>query len=119
MVIKILPKGPKPVDPTVETLITIVALAAVVLGFVFPRYLAGIAQRASANATQAAQRLQWLARSVMGFAFIEACSLFAIVLHSLGADLRRSELLIGVGIVATVFFSPGAPPPDDRDSGQS
>jgi hypothetical protein len=59
----------------------------------------------------------WFARSVIGFAFIEACSLFGVALHAMGADIRRSELLIGIGIVATVFFSAGEAPADEGDSG--
>jgi hypothetical protein len=117
MVIKVLPAAASPVDPMMETLLTIIALASVVVGLVLPRILPGLAKNVPDHVPQA-QRLQsWFTRSVLGFAFVEACSLFGIALHALGASLHRSELLIGIGIVATVFVSAGEPPTDEGESG--
>lgn len=108
--------SPRPLDPTAGMVITGLALANVVLGFVFPRYFLRIRQRAQGNAAQAALLQRWVTANVVGFAFLESCSLFGVALHFLGAALRRSELLIGVGIVATVFFSLGAPPGPEEGS---
>ncbi len=117
MILKVLPGGAQPPSPAFETAITIMALGAVVMGFVLPRVLAGRAKRTTGSVTQSAQLQFWVMRSVLGFAFMEACSLFSIVLHVMGANLWRSELLIGIGIVATVFFSAGEAPADESDSG--
>lgn len=117
MIVKIIPGGTQPPSPAFETAITVVALGAVVLGFILPRTLLTRSQRATENANRVAPLQFWVTRNVLGFAFLEACSLFGIVLHIMGADLWRSELLIGIGIVATVFFSAGEAPADEDNSG--
>ena len=117
MILKVLPGGTQPPNPVVETAITVIALGSVAMAFVLPRMLAGRAKRTTGSATQAAQLQFWVLGSVVGFAFLEACSLFGIVLHVMGANLWRSELLIGVGIIATVFFSAGEAPADESNSG--
>jgi hypothetical protein len=116
IVIKIPANATQPPDPNVELAITGVALAMVVLGFVFPRMLERIAQRAPRNTVQTTPVQRWFTRSLIGLAFLEACSLFGVTLHFLGAGIRRSELLIGVGIIATVFFSVGTPPESEEES---
>jgi len=115
LIFKIPASAPQPIDPTVEMAVTILALVDVVLGFVFPRFMMRMAQRAPGNAAPATALQRWFAGSVVGLAFLESCNLFGFALHFLGAELGRSELLIGVGIVATMFFSAGAPP--GRDEG--
>jgi hypothetical protein len=119
MILKVLPGGTRSPTPAFETALTVVALGAVVMGFVLPRMLAARSQRTTGNANHASPLQFWVLRSVMGFAFIEACSLFGVALHAMGADLRRSELLIGIGIVATVFFSAGEAPADESNPGTS
>jgi hypothetical protein len=111
MVMKLPATAAQTPDAKLEMALTLLALANIVLGFVVPRYILRAAQRAQGNTTQATLSQRFITASVLGFAFLESCSLFGVVLHFLGADLRRSELLIGVGIVATVFFSLG-PLPD-------
>jgi hypothetical protein len=102
----------QPVNSTVETAITIVALVNIILGYAFPRFMLRAAQRASGNTSNVPSIQRWFTASVVGFAILESCSLFGVALHFMGAELLRSELLIAVGIVATVFFSAGAPPAD-------
>jgi F0F1-type ATP synthase membrane subunit c/vacuolar-type H+-ATPase subunit K len=115
MVIKLPANGTQPPDPKLEMVLTILALANIANGFVIPRYILRAPQRAQGDPNQATLVQRWFTANVLGFAFLESCGLFGVVLHFLGADLRRSELLIGVGIVAIVFFSPGAVP--DSGSG--
>jgi hypothetical protein len=110
VVIRIPPKSRIPVDGTIQAAITAVALAALVLGFVVPRFLVKPANSSIANATAPSPIKRWFTAGVVGLAFLEACSLFGVTLHFLGAGLERSELLIGAGLVATVFFSPGTLP---------
>jgi len=118
VIIRIPARNVAPPEPTVVTAITIVALTMIILGYAVPRSLAQVGQNSQATATLAGQLQSWLSRNLIGFAFLEACSLFAFVLHFLGAELRRSELLIAVGIVATLFFSAGEPPGSEDASSQ-
>lgn len=111
MVMKLPATAAQPPDAMLEMVLTILALANIANGFVIPRYILRAPQRAQGNTTQATLSQRFITASVLGFAFLESCSLFGVALHFLGADLQRSELLIAVGIVATVFFSPG-PLPD-------
>jgi hypothetical protein len=112
MVMKLPANATQPPDPTLEMVLTILALANIANGFVIPRYILRAAQRAQGDPNQATLVQRWFTANVLGFAILESCCLFGVALHFLGADLRRSELLIGIGIVATVFFSPGAVPVD-------
>jgi hypothetical protein len=116
LVITIPASDSRPPDPVIETVLTFFALTNIVLGFVIPRFMAKAAQRKSESKSPAAPLQRWFTASVAGFAFLESCSLFGVMLHFLGAELRRSELLIAVGIVATLFFSAGAPPGADEGS---
>jgi F0F1-type ATP synthase membrane subunit c/vacuolar-type H+-ATPase subunit K len=115
MVMKLPATAAQTPDPKLEMVLTILALANIANGFVIPRYILRAPQRAQGDPNQATLVQRWFTANVLGFAFLESCGLFGVVLHFLGADLRRSELLIGVGIVAIVFFSPGAVP--DAGSG--
>jgi F0F1-type ATP synthase membrane subunit c/vacuolar-type H+-ATPase subunit K len=115
MVMKLPATAAQTPDAMLEMVLTILALANIANGFVVPRYILRAPQRAQGDPNQATLVQRWFTANVLGFAFLESCGLFGVVLHFLGADLRRSELLIGVGIVAIVFFSPGAVP--DSGSG--
>ena len=119
IVIKIPAKMPQLQNPSLEMAMTIIALTMIVLGFAFPNFLAKVAQRAPGNTIQAVRMQGWILRNVIGFAFLEACSLFGVALHFLGAELLRSELLISVGIVATVFFSAGTLPGSEEGASAS
>jgi hypothetical protein len=116
VVLRVPAKATQPPDPMVVAAITILAFANIVLGFVFPRYYLRNAQRVPGNAQQATPIQRWFTANVLGFALIESCSLFGVMLHFLGAELGRSNLLIGVGVVATLFFSVGAPPESEEGS---
>jgi hypothetical protein len=95
---------------TVEMALTLVALTNVALGYAVPRLMMRAAQRTPGSRDQATVIQRWLTANVLGFALLESCSLLGMALHFLGAELQRTELLIAVGIIATVFFSPGALP---------
>lgn len=110
IVIRIPATSAQPLDSTVEAAFVIAALTMVFLGFAARKLFARAVQNASATTIPAADLQRWLAASVISFAFLEACSLIGVALHFIGAALWHSELLIGVGIVATAFFSAGAPP---------
>jgi hypothetical protein len=110
VVIRIPSKSHRAVDPMIELALTMTALVALVAGYVAPRVLARHPQPESQDAAAAPAIKSWFSGGVIGLFFLEACSLFGVVLHFLGADLQRSELLIAAGIVSTVFFSPGALP---------
>jgi len=120
IVIRIPSKSHRPVDQTLEMAITIVALATLAMGFVSPRLLAKFARPSSQSAPAAIPIRRWFTGGVIGLAFLEACSLFGLSLHFLGADLQHSASLVGAGIVAIVFFSPGAlPRNEDGNSTQN
>lgn len=115
VVIEIPSKSPQPVDRTVELALLIAALTTIVLGYAFPKFLASSGQGRSGSAPQASALQAWFSRCVMSFAFLEACSLFGVVLHFLGAELLHSELLIGVAILALAFWSPETPPSSEDE----
>ena len=110
VIIRLPANAAQPPDFTLVTAITVVAFADVVLGFVFPRSYLRTGRRAPGDVKPPTPIQRWFTANVIGFAFLESCSLFGVMLHFLGAELRRSELLIGVGIIATIFFSLGTPP---------
>jgi membrane protein YqaA with SNARE-associated domain len=116
LVMRIPAKETQPPSSSLEMALTILALTDVVIGYVIPRFILRSAQAAQENAAQPAAIRRWITASVIGFAFLESCSLFGVMLHFLGAEIWRSELLIAVGILATVFFSAGAVPGADGGS---
>ena len=120
VIIKIRPKSSSPEDSTMVVAITFLAPIMLVLGFFTPRFFPRLAQRSSQSAPGATPIKQWFSGGLIGLCFLEACSLFGVVLHFLGAGLRQSELLIGAGIAAIAFFSPGAlPGSEEGNSSQS
>ncbi len=117
LVIQLPSPSTRPVDFKIEMALTILALSNVVLGFVIPRYFLRAGPRATGDASQQSSPIQrWFTANIVGFALLESCSLFGVVLHFLGAPLRHSELLICIATVAIVFFTAGAPPAGEASS---
>ncbi len=97
-------------SPAFELVITVVALACIVIGFNTRRFFFRTAGRTSQNSPASVQLRRWMATNIMSLAYFEACILFGLVLHYLRARVRLVELLFGVGIVSMLVWSPGAPP---------
>jgi hypothetical protein len=114
LVMKMPAQPRQPSDPLVANAITVLALLDGALGLVMPRFLVRSARRRPGSARPVTPVQQWFTGVVVSYAFFTSICLFGFALHFLGADLRRSELLIGVGIVSMVAVFPKAPPEDDE-----
>ncbi len=110
IVVTIPADGHHSVSPVFELAITVVAFLCVVVGFNTRRFFFGAGRRASENEPQSIQLKRWMTTNVMSLAYFEACILFGLVLHFLGARVRFVELLFVVGILSMIFWSPGTPP---------
>jgi hypothetical protein len=111
---KVPSKASAPPQPAFVVIISAVALTSLVLGFVLPGFLARAARGGQAGAPPSVSPIQrWFSGCVLSLAFFESCYLFALVLHFVGAPVLIVESLFAAGILATVLWSPGAPPADD------
>ena len=105
-------------SPTVELAITVVALLCVVAGFFVPGRLSLPVSPSSPSLlgnSASAPVKGWFARCVLSLAFFDACNLFAVVLHFLGARVRIVELVFAIGMLSLIFWSPGTPPSSDQN----
>lgn len=110
IVFKIPPNGTEPVQPSLEVIISAVALANIVLGFVLPGFVARAARGGQSVASPSTTPMQrWFTGYILSLAFFESCSLFGLVLHFLGAPILVVELLFAASLLAILFRSPGAP----------
>ena len=101
--------GPPAAQPF-EIVITLVALASVAGGFVIPRIFFQARNSTPQESPTQAQLQRWFSKGVMSLACFEACILFGLVLHFVHARVWLVEFLFGLGIVAELVWSPGAPP---------
>ena len=106
-----IPVQPHPlVSQPIEIVITFAGLACVLGGFVLPRVIFQRAERSPQNNSAEAQLKRWMTKGILSLAYFEACILFGLVLHVLGARVWLVDLLFGVGIAAELIWSPGKPP---------
>ncbi len=101
--------GPPP-SPQFEISITLVALACVAGGFVVPRMFFQARNLTPQENLAQADVQRWFSKGVLSLALFEACILFGLVLHFVHARIWLIEFLFGLGIVAELVWSPGAPP---------
>lgn len=107
-------KATMPPQPALELIISAFALTNVVLGFILPGFLAKAARRAQSNAGPRTPPIQrWMSGCILSLAFFESCNLFGVVLHFVGARALVVESLFAAGLLAMLFWSPGAPPIDE------
>jgi hypothetical protein len=107
------PPGPVSV---VHEAIAVLAVIDCLAGFVVRRVvLTGSAGRLS-NGARVSPVKRWFTANVIGLAFAMSTCLFGFALHMLSAPDRLAQALVGVGIVAMLFLSPGAPPADQPGS---
>ena len=106
-------KSPHPASPALGLMLTAFALLDVAIGFLTPKYLATLAQRAPAGSQRSNSRQQWFSGCVLSLAFFTSSNLFALVLHFLNADVHLVELLFAVGMLSMILWSPGNPPGTD------
>jgi hypothetical protein len=100
----------------VEIAISVVALMCVVAGFFVPTLIRmPAAPRLPGNSTSAPPINQWFARCILSLAFLDACNIFAVVLHFLGARVQFVELVFAIGMLSLIFWSPGTPPSADQN----
>lgn len=99
----------QPATPAFQLAITVIALAADIVGF-FTGGTNGWLMRRTANRQGVTPLKQWFAGNILSLACFEACTLFGMVLHFTGARVRLAELLFAVGIASTALWKPGTPP---------
>jgi hypothetical protein len=107
--------GPAPA-PAFELAITALGLFEIVAGLFAPLVLRRLANRAPQTAPKAPPAKQWLSANIVTLACFDACMLFGLVLHFVGASPHLVVLLIGAGLAALILWRPGAPPTDNDGS---
>jgi len=114
IVFKIPPKATLSPQPAFALVISAIALTNIVLGFVLPGFLARNALRGQSGMRQPTTPIQrWMSNCVLSLAFFESCNLFGLVLHFVGARVLIVESLFAAGLLAMLFWSPGAPPTEE------
>lgn len=113
------PQPHQQVSRPFEIAITFAGLACVLGGFFLPGILFRAAERAPQDNSAEIELRRWMTKGILSLAYFEACILFGLVLHFLGANIRFAGLLFAVGIVAELFWSPGVPPTTEGNSPQS
>lgn len=113
IVVKIPAQPGTPPDPAIELAITALGLIEIVAGLFAPRVLQSLAKRAPQTAPKAAPLKQWFSANVISLACFDACMLFGLVLHFVGASPHLVVLLIGAGLAALILWRPGAPPTEN------
>ena len=94
----------------IEIAISFIATMTVVAGFLLPKWLATLAAtRSQLNATVTPLKA-WVTRCIISLAFFDACNLFAVVLHFLGAHAPIVWGIFAMGMLSLIFWSPGSPP---------
>ena len=101
--------GP-PADQPIEIAVTLTAIACVIAGFLIRRIFFQARKNTPQVNPAQAQLQRWFSKGVMSLACFEACILFGLVLHFVHARVWLVEFLFGLGIVAELVWSPGAPP---------
>lgn len=103
-------RTPETAGITVETGITIVALADVALGFLAQRFMARFTKPLSEGQQRTTALNAWFSRNLVSIACIYSCNLFAFVLHMLGARSDLVGVLFSVGTISLLLWQPGRPP---------
>ncbi|HLY41013.1 MAG TPA: hypothetical protein VKR52_07340 [Terracidiphilus sp.] len=104
-----------PPPPGIEIAISIAALLCVAAGFMVPKFLS-LAALQNQRSGPASPVQKWFTRCILSLAFFDACNVFAVALHFLGAHARVVELLFAVGMLTLIFWKPGTPPSLDQGS---
>ena len=109
-----------PVSQPIELVITFAGLTCIVVGFLVPRFVFRAPESTYQRNPALPPLKRWMTKGIMSLAYFEACILFGLVLHYLGARAWLVELLFGAGIAAELIWSPGTPPgAEDRELPQS
>ena len=114
IVVTIPDRAPGPMGSAMQIILTLVALAAVSMGFLMPRILRRAARRAREGQTGPAALNVWFRDNLIGLAWIYSCNLFAFILHFFRAQVGLIELLFGVGMISLLLWQPGSPPGAQR-----
>ncbi len=117
IVVTIPDRAPGPMGPAVQIVLTVVALAAVALGFVMPRILRRAAGRARERQRGPSALNAWFRDNLVGLAWIYSCNLFAFVLHFFRARVGLVEILFAIGMISLLLWQPGSPPLLERGKG--
>lgn len=110
LVAKVPPAGSGNLNPSMELVITFMALADVACGFWLARWLAGSVNRVSQENSQVTPAMRWRSAQVAGLSCISACNIFGFVLHMFGARQPFVVLLFAVGMLSLIIWNPGTPP---------
>lgn len=110
MAFKILAQPHQRASQPIEMVIAFAGLACVLGGFILPRVIFQSAERSPENNSKEMELKRWMAKGILSLAYFEACILFGLVLHILGAHAWVVDLLFGAGIAAELLWSPGTPP---------
>lgn len=96
--------------PSLELIIIAIALTNLAMGWAGRPILRRLTKANAGRDRNAALLNQWMSANILGFALIESCALFAVVLHMLGSSIKLVGLLFGCALLALFAWSPGAPP---------
>jgi hypothetical protein len=111
LALKLPGQAPQPVNPAFEWAICAVAVADDVIGLLYGRKLAGwIRRRAPRNGPLSDPLQVWMVGNMLSLALMESCTLFGLVLHFVGAGARFAGVLLSIGVLSVIFWSPGNPP---------
>jgi len=110
LVFKLPSNGRTQPQPAFELVIAAIALTNVVLGFVLPGFIARAAGRDQPTARPSTPIQRWMSSYVLSLALFQSCNLFGVVLHFVGARVLVVESLFAAGLLAMLFWNPGAPP---------
>jgi len=108
----------RPPEHMMETVIVLLALLNVAAGFLvrhFPTLIAGQSPRPGTALTPVSR---WMSTNLVSLACFEACILFGLILHMLGAR-TRIQLLFATGIIAMLIWRPGTAPAAEQVGSQS
>jgi hypothetical protein len=112
--IEIPSKAAHPPQHIVEVIITVFALANLVLGLNAQSFFARVVKPNSATAA-GTPISQWFAAGIFSLALMESCALFALVLHLLGSSTKLVGILFACAILTLIFWNPGNAPTQDAD----
>lgn len=117
--VKIPAQNQRPPEHVMETVIVLLALLNVAAGFLAPHFPGLIAGRSPRRGTASTPISRWMSTNMVSLACFEACILFGLILHMLGARTRIVQLLFATGIIAMLIWRPGIAPVAEQVGSQS
>jgi hypothetical protein len=109
----------RPPEHMMETVIVLLALLNVAAGFLVQHFPTLIAGQSPRPGTALSPVSRWMSTNLVSLACFEACILFGLILHMLGARTRIVQLLIATGIIAMLIWRPATAPAAEQVGSRS